>query len=87
MTLQRQRRLRLVVVYAILAAWSLWLAFPLYWLVIAAFKTPLAQSQRATYIPFVDFQPTLAAWANVFGQSGGLDPRAPFGNSVVISCR
>src|SRR5439155_3068784 len=29
---------------------------------------------------------TLAAWFNVFGQSGGLDPRTPFVNSVMISC-
>jgi len=73
-------------VYAVLLAWTLWLAFPLYWLVIAAFKTPLAQSQRATYLPFVDFQPTVAAWRNVFGQTGGLDPRTPFANSVAIAC-
>jgi multiple sugar transport system permease protein len=58
----------------------------LYWLVIAAFKTPLAQSQRATYLPFVDFQPTLNAWVSVFGSKGGLDPRTPFMNSVIISC-
>jgi multiple sugar transport system permease protein len=86
MSLSRQRRWRTVIVYAILIGWTLWLAFPLYWLVIAAFKTPLAQAQRATYIPWVDFQPTLAAWNNVFGQAAGLDPRIPFGNSVIISC-
>jgi multiple sugar transport system permease protein len=82
----RQSRKKIFGTYAVLVGWSLWLAFPLYWLVIAAFKTPLAQSQRATYLPFLDFQPTLAAWFNVFGQKGGLDPRAPFLNSVIISC-
>lgn len=82
---RRGRRMQ-VGVYAVLLAWTLWLAFPLYWLVIAAFKTPLAQSQRATYLPFVDFQPTIAAWHNVFGQTGGLDPRTPFANSVAIAC-
>ncbi len=86
MTGVRRGRGMQVGVYAVLLAWTLWLAFPLYWLVIAAFKTPLAQSQRATYLPFVDFQPTVAAWRNVFGQTGGLDPRTPFANSVAIAC-
>src|SRR5579859_7195225 len=82
----RQTRTKLIGTYTVLVAWTLWLAFPLYWLVIAAFKTPLAQSQRATYIPFLDFQPTLNAWVSVFGSQGGLDPRTPFMNSVIISC-
>jgi multiple sugar transport system permease protein len=86
MGLRQGHRIKMIGVYTILMAWTLWLAFPLYWLVIAAFKTPLAQSQRATYLPFVDFQPTLNAWVNVFGQKPGLDPRAPFINSVIISC-
>jgi multiple sugar transport system permease protein len=82
----RQTRTKVVGTYAVLVGWTLWLAFPLYWLVIAAFKTPLAQSQRATYLPFFDFQPTLNAWVSVFGTKGGLDPRTPFMNSVIISC-
>src|ERR1700730_9665945 len=86
MGLRKQHRIKMTGVYAILLTWTLWLAFPLYWLLIAAFKTPLAQSQHATYLPFVDFQPTLNAWFNVFGQSGGLDPRTPFMNSVIIAC-
>jgi multiple sugar transport system permease protein len=36
-------------------------------------------------MPFVDFQPSLNAWFNVFGQNGGLDPRTPFMNSVIIA--
>jgi multiple sugar transport system permease protein len=83
---RRSRRIKTIVIYSVLIGWTLWLGFPLYWLVIAAFKTPLAQSQRATYLPWVDFQPTLTAWFSVFGQSGGLDPRTPFMNSVIISC-
>jgi multiple sugar transport system permease protein len=86
MGLLQQRRIKTIGVYTILLGWSLWLVFPLYWLVIAAFKTPLAQSQRATYIPWLDFQPTLAAWVMVFGQTGGINPRTPFTNSVIISC-
>ena len=74
-----------ILVYAILLGWTVWLAFPLYWLAIAAFKTPLAMTQYATYIPWVDFTPTVAAFQNVFGKAAGLDPRQPFTNSVMIS--
>ncbi|MBV9122392.1 MAG: carbohydrate ABC transporter permease, partial [Planctomycetes bacterium] len=49
---------RTIIVYVILLGWTVWLAFPLYWLAIAAFKTPLDMTQYATYIPWVDFEPT-----------------------------
>ena len=76
---------RTIIVYVILLGWTVWLAFPLYWLAIAAFKTPLDMTSYATYLPWVDFQPTVSAFQNVFGKAAGLDPRQPFTNSVVIS--
>src|SRR5262249_1016091 len=75
-----------VVVYGILFGWTAWLAFPLYWLVIAAFKPPLAVSAGATYLPFVDFTPTLKAFNTIFlGGMGSTDPSIPFSNSIIIS--
>lgn len=71
--------------YAIVLAWAIWLAFPLYWLFIAAFKTPLAMTEYATYIPFGDFAPTLDAFSSVFLQQNGLNPLLPFENSITIS--
>ncbi len=85
MSMRRSAWNRTVLVYVILVGWTVWLAFPLYWLAIAAFKTPLAMTDYATYIPWVDFTPTVAAFQNVFARSGGLDPRQPFANSVFIS--
>src|SRR6266568_8424068 len=85
MAFRRSAWNRTILVYLILLGWTLWLAFPLYWLAIAAFKTPLAMTDYATYIPWVDFTPTVAAFNNVFSRSGGLDPRQPFANSVFIS--
>jgi len=74
-----------VLVYAILIGWTVYLAFPLYWLFIAAFKTPLAMTEYATYLPWVDFQPTIDAFDKVFVKQVGLDPRPFFFNSVLIS--
>ena len=42
-------------------------------------------TEYATYIPWVDFTPTVNAFADVFGRKAGLDPRQPFANSVFIS--
>jgi multiple sugar transport system permease protein len=42
-------------------------------------------TEYATYIPWVDFTPTVNAFQNVFGRAAGLDPRQPFANSVFIS--
>lgn len=51
-----------IVAYAILAFWSLFVIFPIYWVVITAFKDAAAVNQGPFYIPFVDFQPNLDAW-------------------------
>lgn len=73
------------VVYAVLLSWTFWLAFPLYWLLIAAFKLPVDMTSYATYIPWVDFQPTTDAFSTVFQMANGLDPFLPFRNSIIIS--
>jgi multiple sugar transport system permease protein len=51
-----------IVAYGLLAFWSLFVIFPIYWVVITAFKDAGAVNQGPFYIPFVDFQPTLDAW-------------------------
>lgn len=57
-----------------LAGCLLWLAFtffPLYWVAITSFKTPLGVVGGPTYIPFVDFEPSLSAWSELLsGQRG-----------------
>lgn len=51
-----------LVAYGLLAFWSLFVIFPIYWVVITAFKDAAAVNQGPFYIPFVDFQPNLNAW-------------------------
>jgi len=55
-----------VVVYTFLAIWSVFVLFPIYWVVITSFKDAAAVNQGPFYIPFVDFQPTLDAWRSQF---------------------
>lgn len=85
MGIRRTALVKSVAVYAVLLSWTAWLAFPLYWLVIAAFKQPVDMISYATYLPGVDFQPTTAAFTTVFQMANGLDPFLPFRNSVIIA--
>lgn len=64
--------------------WLFIAAFPLYWVVVTAFKPPLAVSQGATYVPFLDFQPTLQAFRDAFSGLRG-NFWTPIVSSVLIS--
>jgi multiple sugar transport system permease protein len=70
--------------YLILGAWALVVLFPLYWLAITSFKTPLQVNAGPVYLPFVDFQPTLDAWHYIFVDLRG-DTVRPYINTVVVA--
>ena len=55
-----------VFAYLFLAIWSLFVLFPIYWVIITSFKDAAAVNQGPFYIPFVDFQPNLDAWRSQF---------------------
>lgn len=55
-----------IVAYFLLFVWSIFVLFPLYWVVITSFKDAAAVNQGPYYIPFVDFQPNLNAWRAQF---------------------
>jgi multiple sugar transport system permease protein len=80
----RQRKVKRIVSYAILVVWTLFVGFPVYWLAITAFKHPQDINRGATYIPFVDFQPGLHAFYDVFVNQGLVNSR-PFINSIVVA--
>ncbi|MDP6824105.1 MAG: carbohydrate ABC transporter permease [Dehalococcoidia bacterium] len=70
--------------WTIVLVWAFILAFPAYWLVLTTFKTGLAFTKEATYLPWVDFDPTLSAWETVFvGRSDRM--MRPLLNSTVIA--
>lgn len=64
--------------------WFLLSIFPLYFVLVTAFKPPLAVSQGPTYIPWVDFQPTLQAFRDAFAGLRG-DFWGPIVSSVLVS--
>jgi multiple sugar transport system permease protein len=70
--------------YLPLGIWALIVLFPIYWLVVTSFKPALAVSQGPTYLPWVDFQPTLHAWEGILFGAQAPAIRRAFVNSVVV---
>jgi multiple sugar transport system permease protein len=64
--------------------WLLITLFPIYWIFVTSLKSPLSVNAGPTYVPWLDFAPTLDAWRAAFsGQRG--DFLGPLINSVAIS--
>ena len=51
--------------------WFAFTIFPLYWIGITSFKSPPAVNGGPTYLPFVDFAPTLDAWRDLLSGTRG----------------
>src|SRR5260221_3596943 len=51
-----------IISYLILGFWAVVVLFPLYWLLVTAFKGPPDVDGGPQFIPFVDYQPNLNAW-------------------------
>ncbi|MEM8748869.1 MAG: carbohydrate ABC transporter permease [Pseudomonadota bacterium] len=62
-----------VFAYTFLGIWSLFVLFPIYWVIITSFKDAAAVNQGPFYIPFVDFQPNLDAWRAQFNTDAYCD--------------
>jgi multiple sugar transport system permease protein len=73
-----------VVVYGLLALWTLVVVFPLYWVAVTSLKEPIAVHDGPFYIPFIDFTPSLHAWRYIFFDLGN-DTFRPYLNSIVIA--
>ena len=73
-----------IVSYFFLFIWSIIVIFPIYWLFITAFKLPGDVKFHPTYLPWVDFTPSLHAWENILlGDSE--DTYHSYINSIIIS--
>lgn len=69
-------------VYGVLVGWSLWIAFPLYWLLVAAVRPP-QNAGGLPLVPFVDFVPTVQGFQRALAP-GTLAAQA-LGNSLFVS--
>ena len=67
--------------YIPLIGWAIFVVFPLYWVVITAFKNNDTIYNGAKFLPFVDFKPDLGAWSSILG--GDNSVLAPLWHSLV----
>ena len=62
-------RLGMVIVLVILIVWTVLSLFPLYFSIITSFKTANdVYSVTPSFVPFVDFQPSVASYAAIFNE-------------------
>ncbi len=59
------------VVFGLLVLWLCFTFFPIYWTYVTAFKPPPAVMEGPTYLPWIDFTPTLSTLGEVFRQERG----------------
>ncbi len=71
------------IIYVLLGVWSLVCFLPIYWIAITSFKDVSIIDKPPTYVPFLDFTPSLDAWRFIFfDASENLVSRAF--NSIII---
>ena len=71
--------------YAFIIFWTLFVLAPLSWALVTSFKTPAAVNQGATFIPWVQFDPTLDGWQDILGISGYANLIPNMINSMIIT--
>ena len=55
--------------YTVLILWSAICLFPIYWIVITSIKVTGFEPDGSTFVPFVDFKPTLESWRYILFDS------------------
>jgi multiple sugar transport system permease protein len=75
-----------VITGAFITLWSFFVMMPILWALVTSIKPPEAVDIKATFIPFVDFTPTLLGWSNIFGAGGATTNLVPpLFNSIIVT--
>ncbi|MFF4229363.1 carbohydrate ABC transporter permease [Streptomyces sp. NPDC001820] len=78
-------RLYPVFKYTVIALWACFVAGPFFWAMTTSFKDANAVQGGATYLPWIQYQPSATGWRNIFGGAGGIDVIQPFLNSAIVT--
>ncbi len=73
-----------IILYTLLLGWSAFVLFPIYWLIITSFKNAATVNQGPYFLPWIDFQPSMHAWYELF-VSDYEDTLRAYINSIIIS--
>ncbi len=73
--------------WAALGLWSIFVVAPFLWALTTSFKSDNGVTQGATYIPWVEYEPTLEGWAALFRDpaQGGIEIQGPYLASLLVT--
>lgn len=74
-----------IIKYTFIAVWTVFVFVPLSWALVTSFKPPAAVNNGATFIPWVQFQPTTTGWEDILGITGYANLIPNMLNSVIIT--
>ena len=74
--------------YGFIAFWSMFVVAPFLWALSTSFKDFNSVTGGATYIPCVDFEPSLEGWKVLVRSpaQGGINIIEPYFNSIFVTC-
>ena len=74
--------------YIAVTLWSMFVIAPFLWALSTSFKDFNSVTSGATYIPWVDFEPTLEGWRVLLRSpaQGGVNIVEPYINSIFVTC-
>lgn len=78
-------RLYSILKYSAIVLWSSFIVAPFLWALTTSFKTSNAVTSGPTYLPWVQYQPSLAGWRELFGGAKGIDIVGPYVNSIIVT--
>lgn len=71
--------------YGAILLWSAFVVAPFLWALTTSFKTINGVTGGPTYIPWLQYEPSLTAWQSLFGATGGIDIVQPYLDSIVVT--
>jgi multiple sugar transport system permease protein len=73
--------------WAALGLWSIFVVAPFLWALTTSFKSDNGVTQGATYIPWLEYQPTLEGWKALFRDpaQGGIEIQGPYLASLLVT--
>ena len=82
------RKLYITLKYLFISLWSIFVVAPFLWALSTSFKDFNSVTGGATYIPWVDFDPSLEGWKVLLRSpaQGGVNIVEPYFNSIAVTC-
>lgn len=72
--------------YLAITLWSIFVITPFLWALTTSFKTANGVTGGPTYIPWLQYEPSLTGWRSLFGgNAGGIDIVQPYIDSMIVT--